>query len=191
MLRRRRVPAGSPLCPWSRFYPALTPAFYRSVATDPLWSSVKAVRDKRIYMAPNLPYGWFDAPPGVNRLIGVRWLVSILYPRQFPESLRDTAREFYKLFYQVDLTEPQLDSLLISEPTPTRSDDMKISARNVLKGKIPKVTKGATTAHVKIDIGGAIVTSSITNAAVDELKLAPGKEAYAVIKASDVMIGVD
>ena len=68
---------------------------------------------------------------------------------------------------------------------------MKISARNVLKGKIVDVTKGATTAHLKIDIGGSIVTSSITNAAVDELKLAPGKEAYAMIKASDVMIGID
>jgi molybdopterin-binding protein len=41
------------------------------------------------------------------------------------------------------------------------------------------------------DIGGTVVTSSITNAAVDDLKLAPGKEAYAVVKASDVMIGVD
>ena len=68
---------------------------------------------------------------------------------------------------------------------------MKISARNVLKGKIVEVTKGATTAHVKIDIGGAIVTSSITNAAVDELKLAVGKDAYAVVKASDVMVGID
>jgi len=68
---------------------------------------------------------------------------------------------------------------------------MKISARNVLKGKIIDVTKGATTAHVKIDVGGIIVTSSITNAAVDELKLAPKKDAYAVIKASDVMVGID
>ena len=68
---------------------------------------------------------------------------------------------------------------------------MKMSARNVLKGKIVSVTKGATTAHVKIDIGGAVMTSSITNAAVDELKLAPGKDAYAVVKASDVMIGID
>ena len=69
---------------------------------------------------------------------------------------------------------------------------MKISARNVLKGKILDVTKSATTAHVKIEIGGRIVvTSSITNAAVDELKLAAGKDAYAVIKASDVMIGID
>jgi molybdopterin-binding protein len=68
---------------------------------------------------------------------------------------------------------------------------MKISARNVLKGKIIDVTKGATTAHVKIDVGGTIVTSSITNASVDELRLAAGKDAYAVIKASDVMIGID
>lgn len=68
---------------------------------------------------------------------------------------------------------------------------MKISARNVLKGKIVEITKGATTAHVKIDIGGIVVTSSITNAAVDDLKLAVGKDAYAVVKASDVMVGVD
>ena len=69
---------------------------------------------------------------------------------------------------------------------------MKISARNMLKGKIVKVDKGATTAHVTIDLGaGAIVTASITNAAVDDLKLANGKEAYAVIKASDVMVAVD
>ena len=68
---------------------------------------------------------------------------------------------------------------------------MKISARNMLKGKVVEVTKGATTAHVKIDIGGAVVTASITNAAVDELGLKEGKAAYAVVKASDVMIAVD
>lgn len=69
---------------------------------------------------------------------------------------------------------------------------MKLSARNLLKGKIVDVTKGATTAHVKIDIGGgAVVTASITNAAVDELALAVGKEAYAVVKASDVMVAID
>ena len=68
---------------------------------------------------------------------------------------------------------------------------MKVSARNMLKGKIVDVTKGTTTAHVKIDVGGIVVTASMTNAAVDDLKLAKGKDAYAVIKASDVMIGVD
>ena len=68
---------------------------------------------------------------------------------------------------------------------------MKISARNQIAGKIVEIKKGATTAHVRIDIGGAVVTSSITNEAVDALKLAVGQNAYAVIKASDVMIAVD
>jgi molybdopterin-binding protein len=69
---------------------------------------------------------------------------------------------------------------------------MKISARNKLKGKILEVKKGATTAHVRLDIGGGnIVTASITNESADELKLAVGGTAYAIIKASDVMVGVD
>ena len=68
---------------------------------------------------------------------------------------------------------------------------MKLSARNKLKGTIVEVKKGATTSHVRIDIGGAVVTASITNEAVDELRLAAGQTAYAVIKASDVMVGVD
>jgi molybdopterin-binding protein len=68
---------------------------------------------------------------------------------------------------------------------------MKISARNRLKGTVKEVTKGATTSHVKIDIGGAVVTASITNEAVDELKLAKDETAYAIVKASDVMVAVD
>jgi molybdopterin-binding protein len=68
---------------------------------------------------------------------------------------------------------------------------MKISARNVLKGRIVELTKSATTAHVRIDIGGTVVPSAVTSAAVDELKPAVGKGAYAVVKAPDVMIGVD
>jgi len=68
---------------------------------------------------------------------------------------------------------------------------MKLSARNKLKGTIVEVKKGATTTHVKINVGGAIVTASITNEAAEELQLAAGQTAYAVIKASDVMVGVD
>lgn len=68
---------------------------------------------------------------------------------------------------------------------------MKLSARNRLKGKVVEVKKGTTTAHVKIDLGGQIVTAAITNESVDELGLAAGQTAYAVIKASDVMVGVD
>jgi molybdopterin-binding protein len=69
---------------------------------------------------------------------------------------------------------------------------MKISARNRLKGKITEITKGATTAHVCIDIGNsAIMTASITNEAGDELELKVGGSAYAVVKASDVMVAID
>jgi molybdopterin-binding protein len=68
---------------------------------------------------------------------------------------------------------------------------MKLSARNQLKGKIIDVKKGATTAHVRIDVGGQIITASITNESADELKLAKGKTAYAIVKATSVMVGVD
>ena len=69
---------------------------------------------------------------------------------------------------------------------------MKLSARNVLKGKIVEVKKGKTTSHVRVQIAsGTVVTSSITNEAVDELKLKKGMSAYAVVKASDVMIAID
>jgi molybdopterin-binding protein len=69
---------------------------------------------------------------------------------------------------------------------------MKLSARNLIKGRVVEVTRGATTAHVRIDVGGGTVTTaSITNEAVDDLKLTRGDAAYAVIKASDVMVAKD
>jgi molybdopterin-binding protein len=68
---------------------------------------------------------------------------------------------------------------------------MKISARNQLKGTIVSVEKGAVTSYVKIDVGGNVITSSISNAAVEDLGLEVGQEAYAIIKASSVMVGID
>jgi molybdopterin-binding protein len=78
-----------------------------------------------------------------------------------------------------------------SRPAKMKVTFMKLSARNQLKGRIVEIRKGATTAHVRIDIGGQIVTASITNESADELKLAVGQTAYAIIKASSVMVGVD
>jgi molybdopterin-binding protein len=68
---------------------------------------------------------------------------------------------------------------------------MKISARNVFPARMIEVSKGARRAHVKIDVGGTGVTSASSNAWVDDPKLAPGKEAHALIKAADAMIGID
>jgi molybdopterin-binding protein len=69
---------------------------------------------------------------------------------------------------------------------------MKLSARNVLKGKVVEVIGGVTTDNVKIDIGhGIVITSSITAEAVKDLKLKKGDDAYAIIKASEVIVGKD
>jgi molybdopterin-binding protein len=69
---------------------------------------------------------------------------------------------------------------------------MKISASNQIQGTITNITKGATTSHVRLDVGGGtIITASITNESVDEMKLEKGQKAVAVIKATDVMIGVE
>jgi molybdopterin-binding protein len=69
---------------------------------------------------------------------------------------------------------------------------MRISARNQIKGTVVEVKKGATTSHVRVDIGGGqIMTSSITNEAVDELGIKAKGAVIVVIKASDVMIAVN
>jgi molybdopterin-binding protein len=69
---------------------------------------------------------------------------------------------------------------------------MRISARNQIKGTVVEVKKGATTSHVRVDIGnGQVITSAITNEAVDDLGLKAGGKATVVVKASDVMIAVD
>src|SRR5215813_13753214 len=68
---------------------------------------------------------------------------------------------------------------------------MRISARNHIRGTVVQVKKGVTTSHVRIDIGGNILTSSITNEAVDDLGIKVDDDVSVVIKASDVMITVD
>jgi iron complex transport system substrate-binding protein len=86
--------------------------FFNAVASDPAWQGVKAVRDKRVYLVPLYPFGWIDEPPGPNRLIGLRWLAKLLYPRLFPEDLRAETKRFYELFYHQTPSDAQLDRLL-------------------------------------------------------------------------------
>lgn len=69
---------------------------------------------------------------------------------------------------------------------------MKLSARNILKGKVTSVTKGAVAAEIQVDIGGGnVITSTITVSSAERLGLAPGKDCSVVIKASEVIIGVE
>ncbi|MBN9071360.1 MAG: iron ABC transporter substrate-binding protein [Rhizobiales bacterium] len=96
---------------------ARSPAFQHDVMSDPSWAGVAAVRQGRVYGVPSLPFGWFDSPPGVNRLIGVPWLLSVLYPDKSPVDPAAAAYSFYHLFYHVDLTDGQLDGLLAGSRT--------------------------------------------------------------------------
>jgi molybdopterin-binding protein len=97
----------------------------------------------------------------------------------------------YGRVYRLTDTDETVDPSLREIARKPTGDPPEAHARNMSKGKIAEVKKGQTTAHVRIDIGGSIVTSSITNEAVDELKLKKGDKAYAVIKATDVMVGLD
>jgi molybdopterin-binding protein len=107
----------------------------------------------------------------------------ILDLRRTVRALRHSERRFR---LSIDPTDRERACARRGEPP------MRLSARNQIKGKILEVRKGATTSHVRVDIGnGNIVTSSITNDAVDELGLKVGGSAIVVIKASDVMIAVD
>jgi iron complex transport system substrate-binding protein len=88
------------------------PNFYREVWGEPRWASVAAVRAKRVHLSPHLPFGWFDFPPGANRIIGLYWAGKLLYPERFPEDLRAKTAEFYRLIYHREPSAAQLEQLL-------------------------------------------------------------------------------
>jgi len=86
--------------------------FYKTVWTDFAWKIVTAVRNRDVYETPQYPFNWIDRPPSVNRIIGIKWLAHLFYPSLFPYDMRNETRKFYKLFYQLDLSDSQLDQLL-------------------------------------------------------------------------------
>ena len=87
-------------------------AFRDGVKAMPAWAPVPAVADGRVYLAPGLPFGFVDAPPSVNRLVGLAWLVHRLYPAEARGDLKGQVRDFFHLFYQSDPTDAELDALL-------------------------------------------------------------------------------
>lgn len=95
----------------------LDPVFHEAVRSDPLWAGIDAVENGRVYRAPTLPFGWFDTPPGINRLMSVSWLAKVLYPDRVEIDLEAETRRFYHLFYHVDITDEQLDLLLADSPS--------------------------------------------------------------------------
>jgi iron complex transport system substrate-binding protein len=96
---------------------ASDPAFFAALKSDPSWASIKAVRNGNIFKAPDIPFGWFDSPPGVNRLIGLVWLQAVFYPKIFDIDMRAEVRNFFNLFYQVDVMGGDFDTLFAGADT--------------------------------------------------------------------------
>lgn len=86
--------------------------FLRGAKDDPVWKLVDAIKDGQVYETPQYPFNWFDRPPSVNRIIGVKWLSNLLHPDVFPMDIRAETKEFYSLFYHCNLSEEDLDFLL-------------------------------------------------------------------------------
>jgi iron complex transport system substrate-binding protein len=86
--------------------------FFERVGKDSLWAGIRAVREKRVYLAPTAPFGWIDRPPSLNRVIGLRWLAGLFYPDGLAHDLRAATRDFYRRFYHVEPSEAELDTLI-------------------------------------------------------------------------------
>ncbi|NLC11683.1 MAG: ABC transporter substrate-binding protein, partial [Firmicutes bacterium] len=77
------------------------------------WQSLQAVKSGRVYEAPtNVPFTFFGRLPAANQIIGLKWTGQLLYPEVYDYDIREEIREFYKLFYHLELTEEQLDEIL-------------------------------------------------------------------------------
>ena len=88
------------------------PNFYASVFDDPLWQGIDAVQRGRVYLSPTAPFGWIDRPPSLNRMMGLLWMAGLLYPDLWQGDLREDTRAFYALYYNVDLSDEDLERLL-------------------------------------------------------------------------------
>jgi len=87
-------------------------AFHERVYSDPRWKNVRAVRDRKVYLIPKLPFNWFDRPPSYMRLLGIKWLANILYPERVRMDMVKETREFYRLFLHADLSDSQIRKIL-------------------------------------------------------------------------------
>ncbi len=88
-------------------------AIYHNVTTDPKWTGLKAVKKHQVYDIPDKPFNWFDRPPSVNRIIGLKWLAHTLYPDIFKYDMKDEIKDFYSTFYHYDLTGREIEDLLV------------------------------------------------------------------------------
>ncbi|KZX15178.1 vitamin B12-binding protein [Methanobrevibacter cuticularis] len=87
--------------------------FYDSVYTNSKWANIDAVKNKQVYLSPSSPFKWFDRPPGANIIIGIPWTAKVLYPDKYNDiDLKKITKEFYRDFYNYDLSDIDVLSIL-------------------------------------------------------------------------------
>ena len=89
-----------------------TDANYDEIYDDPGWSKVQAVQDHRVYEIPSAPYNWVDRPPSVQRMLGILWMGNLLYPELYDYDMKEKMKEYYRLFYNYDMTDAEAAELL-------------------------------------------------------------------------------
>ena len=88
------------------------------IRTNPDWSKIRAVQDKRVYTMPDAPFSWCDRPAGVNRYLGLQWVCNMLYPDKYDVDMVEEVKKFYSLMYWVDITDEKAKELLGNSSPP-------------------------------------------------------------------------
>ncbi len=83
------------------------------IAQDSPFKDLKAIKQNHIFIIPEGPFNWIDRPPAMNRILGIKWLGNLIYPEKFNIDIRNEAKTFYKLFYNYELNDTELDQLLL------------------------------------------------------------------------------
>ncbi|MGX6979875.1 ABC transporter substrate-binding protein [Vagococcus elongatus] len=85
---------------------------YDLIMKDDTWKNLEAVKSGQVYQVPTIPYNFLGFPPSVNRIIGLQWLGNLVYPEEYGLDIEEEVKEFYDLFYHVDLKEDKLKEIL-------------------------------------------------------------------------------
>ena len=86
--------------------------FFQKIYDSKLWRDIQAVKNKRVFLIPKAPFNWFDRPPSFMRILGLKWVMHNLYPKEYPIDMTQETKDFYKLFLNVDLSQEQINTLL-------------------------------------------------------------------------------
>lgn len=85
---------------------------YSTINSDSTWAKVKAVKDKKVYATPAIPFNWFDRPPSAVRVLGAEWLANLLYPDYVKIDIKKETKDYYEKFFRIKLTDQQVQDIL-------------------------------------------------------------------------------